>query len=60
MKLIAIGDNVADTFVDMHIFYLGDNCVNVAVDALKKQAQKLLDTWVFSETIYKLIILKQF
>lgn len=38
MKLITVGDNVADTYVDSHIFYPGGNCVNVAVDAKKAGA----------------------
>jgi fructoselysine 6-kinase len=39
MKLITVGDNVADTYVDSCIFYPGGNCVNVAVDAKKAGAQ---------------------
>lgn len=38
MKLIAVGDNVTDTYVNEGIYYPGGNCVNVAVDAKKAGA----------------------
>ncbi|WP_407891406.1 PfkB family carbohydrate kinase [Lacticaseibacillus sp. N501-2] len=38
MKLIAVGDNVTDTYVDEGIYYPGGNCINVAVDAKKAGA----------------------
>lgn len=39
MKLISIGDNVTDTYVNEEIYYPGGNCVNVAVDARKAGAE---------------------
>ncbi|MBC6342332.1 carbohydrate kinase [Lactobacillus kimbladii] len=38
MKIIAVGDNVADTYIKQKIFFPGGNCVNVAVDAKKAGA----------------------
>ncbi|WEV43216.1 PfkB family carbohydrate kinase [Lactobacillus sp. ESL0684] len=38
MKLIAIGDNVADTYIQQKIYFPGGNCVNVAVDAKRAGA----------------------
>ncbi|BDR60151.1 PfkB family carbohydrate kinase [Lactobacillus xylocopicola] len=39
MKLISIGDNVADTYVKQRSYFPGGNCVNVAVDAKKAGAE---------------------
>lgn len=39
MKIISIGDNVADTYIKQRIFFPGGNCVNVAVDAKKAGAE---------------------
>lgn len=39
MKLIAVGDNVTDTYIDDKLYYPGGNCVNVAVDAKKAGAE---------------------
>lgn len=51
MKLITIGDNVADTYVDTHIFYPGGNCVNVAVDAKKAGAESVGFMGVFGDDL---------
>jgi fructoselysine 6-kinase len=32
MKIIAVGDNVVDCYVDQNVYYPGGNCVNVAVN----------------------------
>ncbi|WP_412989191.1 PfkB family carbohydrate kinase [Pediococcus siamensis] len=40
MKLISIGDNVTDTYVDDGVYYPGGNCVNVAVAARMAGAEK--------------------
>ncbi|WP_286680560.1 PfkB family carbohydrate kinase [Tepidanaerobacter sp. EBM-49] len=32
MKMIAVGDNVADCYIDQGLYYPGGNCVNVAVN----------------------------
>ncbi|KJY61068.1 PfkB family carbohydrate kinase [Lactobacillus apis] len=39
MKIISIGDNVADTYVKQRVYFPGGNCVNVAVDAKKAGAE---------------------
>lgn len=39
MKIISVGDNVADTYVKQRVFFPGGNCVNVAVDAKKAGAE---------------------
>lgn len=39
MKLIAVGDNVTDCYLDEGIYYPGGNAVNVAVDC-KETAPK--------------------
>ncbi|WEV51577.1 PfkB family carbohydrate kinase [Lactobacillus sp. ESL0731] len=38
MKLIAVGDNVTDTYIKQGYYFPGGNCVNVAVDAKKAGA----------------------
>lgn len=39
MKIIAIGDNVVDCYVDQNKYYPGGNCVNVAVNARRRGAE---------------------
>ena len=46
MKLIAIGDNVCDCYIDENIFFPGGNCVNVAVHAKRCGAQDVSYTGV--------------
>lgn len=49
MKLIAIGDNVCDCYIDEGIFFPGGNCVNVAVHAKRSGAEKVNYTGVFGD-----------
>lgn len=51
MKLIAVGDNVADTYINTHIFYPGGNCVNVAVDAKKAGAKEVGYLGIFGDDV---------
>ncbi len=46
MKLIAIGDNVCDCYLDEGIFFPGGNCVNVAVHAVRDGAESVNYTGV--------------
>ena len=46
MKLISIGDNVCDCYIDENIFFPGGNCVNVAVHAKRCGAQEVSYTGV--------------
>lgn len=39
MKLIGIGDNVVDCYLDQGLYYPGGNCVNVAVNAKRSGAE---------------------
>lgn len=39
MKIISVGDNVADTYLQQRVYFPGGNCVNVAVDAKKAGAE---------------------
>lgn len=39
MKIISVGDNVADTYHQQRVYFPGGNCVNVAVDAKKAGAE---------------------
>ena len=41
MKLICIGDNVADCYLDEGIYYPGGNAVNVAVNAKRDGAERV-------------------
>lgn len=41
MKLIAIGDNVTDCYVDEGVYFPGGNAVNVAVNCKKNGAEKV-------------------
>lgn len=47
MKLIGIGDNVVDVYIDQHIFYPGGNCVNVLVNAKRNGAEKAAYIGIF-------------
>lgn len=47
MKLIAIGDNVADCYVDERVYYPGGNAVNVAVNCRKNGVEKVNYIGVF-------------
>lgn len=47
MKIIGIGDNVADVYVDQHAFYPGGNCVNVVVNARRNGAGKAAYLGIF-------------
>lgn len=49
MKLIAIGDNVCDCYLDEGIFFPGGNCVNVAVHAKRNGAAQVNYTGVFGD-----------
>lgn len=40
MKIIGIGDNVVDCYLDQGLFYPGGNCVNVAVNAKRAGAEE--------------------
>lgn len=40
MRLIALGDNVCDTYLDEGVFYPGGQAVNVAVNAKRSGAQR--------------------
>ena len=40
MKLIAIGDNVTDCYIDEGVYFPGGNAVNVAVNCKKKWCGK--------------------
>lgn len=40
MKIIGIGDNVVDCYLDQDLYYPGGNCVNVAVNAKRAGAEK--------------------
>ncbi|MFC5732271.1 PfkB family carbohydrate kinase [Cytobacillus gottheilii] len=47
MKLIAIGDNVVDCYLDQDIYYPGGNCVNVAVNARRNGAEQVSYIGIF-------------
>ena len=47
MKLIAVGDNVTDCYLDEGIYYPGGNAVNVAVDCKRDGAEKVNYIGVF-------------
>lgn len=47
MKLIAIGDNVVDCYLDQNLFYPGGNCVNVAVQSKRNGAEEVAYIGVF-------------
>jgi fructoselysine 6-kinase len=47
MKLIAVGDNVVDCYLDQQKYYPGGNCVNVAVNAKKNGAEEAAYIGIF-------------
>lgn len=47
MKLIAIGDNVVDCYLDQNLYYPGGNCVNVAVQSSRNGADEISYIGVF-------------
>ncbi|TWT13289.1 PfkB family carbohydrate kinase [Planomicrobium sp. CPCC 101079] len=47
MKLIAVGDNVVDCYLDQQTYYPGGNCVNVAVNAKKNGAENAAYIGIF-------------
>lgn len=47
MKLIAIGDNVVDCYLDQNKYYPGGNCVNVAVNAKRNGAKDVAYIGIF-------------
>lgn len=48
MKLIAVGDNVVDCYLDQQKYYPGGNCVNVAVNAQRNGAQAAAYIGIFA------------
>ena len=49
LKLIAIGDNVTDCYVDEGVYFPGGNAVNVAVNCKKCGAEKVNYIGVFGD-----------
>lgn len=49
MKLIAVGDNVTDCYVDEGVYFPGGNAVNVAVNCRKNGAEKVNYIGVFGD-----------
>ncbi len=49
MKLICIGDNVVDCYLDEKVYYPGGNAVNVAVNAKKDGAERVGYIGVFGD-----------
>ncbi|MBT9775859.1 carbohydrate kinase [Clostridium sp. MCC353] len=49
MKLIAIGDNVTDCYIDEGVYFPGGNAVNVAVNCRKNGAEKVNYIGVFGD-----------
>lgn len=49
MKLIAIGDNVVDCYVDEKMYYPGGNSLNVAVNCRKNGVEKVSYIGVFGD-----------
>ncbi|WP_078544738.1 PfkB family carbohydrate kinase [Litchfieldia alkalitelluris] len=47
MKLITIGDNVVDCYLDQQKYYPGGNCVNVAVNAKRNGASEVAYIGIF-------------
>ena len=47
MKLITIGDNVVDCYLDQNKYYPGGNCVNVAVNAKRNGAREVSYIGIF-------------
>lgn len=49
MKLIAVGDNVVDCYLDQNLFYPGGNAVNVAVNCARNGAERVAYIGVFGD-----------
>lgn len=49
MKLIAIGDNVVDCYIDDHMYYPGGNALNVAVNCKRNGVEKVSYLGVFGD-----------
>jgi hypothetical protein len=49
MKLIAVGDNVVDCYLDQERFYPGGNAVNVAVNCARNGAERVAYIGVFGD-----------
>lgn len=47
MKIITIGDNVVDCYIDQGVFYPGGNCVNVAVNSKRNGCEQSAYIGVF-------------
>ena len=47
MKLIAVGDNVTDCYVDDNVYYPGGNAVNVVVNCKRDGAEKTAYIGIF-------------
>ena len=48
MKIIGVGDNVVDCYLDQGVYYPGGNCVNVAVNAKREGAEEAAYLGVFA------------
>lgn len=48
MKIIAIGDNVVDCYLDQGKYYPGGNCVNVAVNCKRSGAEEVSYIGIFA------------
>lgn len=48
MKIIAIGDNVVDCYLDQNNYYPGGNCVNVAVNCKRSGAEDVSYIGIFA------------
>ena len=49
MKLIAVGDNVTDCYVDEGVYFPGGNAVNVAVNCRKNGAERVEYIGIFGD-----------
>ena len=49
MKLIAVGDNVTDLYVDQNVYYPGGNAVNVAVNCKRNGMDEVAYIGVFGD-----------
>ena len=49
MRLIAVGDNVTDCYVDAGVYFPGGNAVNVAVNCKKNGAERVEYIGIFGD-----------
>ena len=49
MKLIAVGDNVTDCYMDEGVYFPGGNAVNVAVNCRKNGAERVEYIGIFGD-----------